>query len=136
MEDVELSGTTCALALQSDEYGQGPVSRPAHAIANAAESLSTVPVIGPYALATSYGMRALGKIASIFGFTNTPVVDNYSPMAPMTAPALASSEVGFPIEKLALDPKTELSIDPRIAGCDPEDPLVISKFVQRESYLL
>jgi len=136
MEDVELSATTCSLSLQSrDEYGTGPISQPAHAMANAATRLATIPAIAPFALASSYGLRAFGKIASLFGFTNTPVISNVAPYAPMPVPNLATSEVGYPVDKLTLDPKTELSIDPTICGDQADDTLRIAHIVQRESFI-
>lgn len=135
MEDVVIAGPTLAPALQADEYGVGPVSRPASAIANAARRLGDVPVIGKFATATSIGASAVSKIASLFGFTDVPVISDTEPMRNSPFPQLASSQIGYPVEKLALDPKNELSIDPAIAGLNDTDELAIATFAQRESYL-
>ena len=48
---------------------------------------------------------------------------------------MAASDIGAPIEKLTIDSKNELSIDPKIAGVNVEDELMISSFVQRESFI-
>jgi len=141
-EDVKLSGPSIGLATQcdeyeeqADEYGNGVVSTPASAIASAAKWFEKIPIIGRFATATRIGASAVSSIASLFGFTNVPVVADTHPFRPEAFPKFASTEIGFPIEKLTLDPKNELSVDPSIIGLDPTDEMVISHLVQRESYL-
>jgi hypothetical protein len=149
-EDVELAGPTVALAVQSkpkrkqsnkpkmkDEYADsGVVSKPASAIAHAAGLLSEIPVIGPFATATQYAANAVSDIASLFGFTNTPVIDDIQQTQLTPFPNLASTDIGMPVDKLTLDAKNELSIDPSIGGVASEDELLISHLVQRESFIL
>jgi len=136
IENLELVGASTGYAAQSDEYGEGCVSKPASWVANIAGKLESMPVIGTFATATRIGASAIGKIASLFGFTNVPVIEDSKPLRPEAFPKLATSEIGFPIEKLTLDPKNELSVDPRIVGLpDGHDEMLISSIVQRESYL-
>lgn len=136
LTDVELMGSTINLALQGkDEYGEGPVSKPASAIANVASYLTKVPIIGAFARATQIGATAVGSIAQIFGYTNVPVIDDVHAYHPMNAPMLASGHIGTPVQKLTLDPKQELSLDPRLHGLPPKDELAISHIVQRESFI-
>ncbi len=135
MEDVVLAGPTLAPVLQGDEYGVGPVSAPASAVAAVAKKLVDVPVIGKFAKATEIGASAVSTVAKLFGFTNVPVIAEAQPMRNAPFPSLASAEIGYPSEKLALDPKNELSIDPAIAGCSSDDELAISNFATRESFL-
>lgn len=140
-EDVRLCGPTIKPALQSevegekDEYGQGVVSAPASAIATAAGWLENVPVIGRFATATRMGASAISNIASLFGFTNVPVIDDVKPYKNLVFHSLASTQIGEPVEKLTLDPKNELSIDPAISGLDANDELNIESLVTRDSYL-
>jgi len=136
-ENIEVAGPTVALAVQSkDEYqDDGVVSKPASAIARATSMLSSVPVIGPFATATSHAAEAVSKIASLFGYTNTPVIDDIHQFQPTPFPNLASTDIGMPIDKLTLDAKNELSIDPSIAGSTPEDELIISNFCAREAWI-
>lgn len=134
-EDVKLSGPSVGLATQSDEYGKGVVSQAASAIAATASTLTRVPFIGRFATATTIGAKALSGIASLFGFTNVPVIEDTRPFRPEPFPKFASSEIGYPVEKLTLDPKNELTLDSGVAGIPAEDQLVISHLVQRESYL-
>jgi len=136
-EDIEVAGPTPSLAVQGkDEYSHdGVVSRPASAIARAAGKLSSLPVIGEFATATSYAAGAVADIAALFGYTNVPVIDDVHAFKPKAFPNLAATDIGTPIEKLTLDSKNELSIDPKIAGANVDDELMISSFVSRESYI-
>nr|ULG00069.1 MAG: hypothetical protein 2 [Locarnavirus sp.] len=137
-EEVELSGATVGLALQSqpvDEYGSGPISKPATTVAQMAARMKDIPVIGKFATATEIGARAVAGIATLFGYTNVPVINNILPFKPCAFPALASPEIGFPVEKLTLDPKNELTIDPSAVGAPPGDPLAIKSLVERESFI-
>ncbi len=135
MEDVDLSGASTGYALQSDEYGEGPVSKPASWVAKAATYFEGIPVIGTFATATRIGAGAISSIARLFGFTNVPVIADTEPFRPEAFPKIASTEVGFPIEKLSMDPKSELSIDPRIVCGNGEDEMMINHFAKRESFL-
>jgi len=159
-EDVELQGYTMALAAQSnevleyaddrvdvassqvidtlptkkDEYGEGIISRPASVVAAVAALLKGLPVIGPYATATEIGASAIAGVAQIFGYTNTPVLDDTKPLRPSAFPQMASTELGFPVEKLSVDPKNELAIGSCASGVPMEDELTIAAFTRRQSY--
>lgn len=133
--DVELMGTTSKLALQADEYGKGSVSGPASAVASVAGMLTKVPIIGPFARVTQIGASAISGIASIFGFTNPPVIEDVKPIYQMSAPHLATSEISVPYQKLALDPKTELTIDPTPFSLPNIDELSINHLKKKESFV-
>lgn len=141
-ENVKLSGPSVSLAtqadvmqVQADEYGQGPISQAASAVASVAESMKRIPFIGRFATATQIGASAVGKIAHMFGYTNVPVIADSQPYRPEPFPKFASSDIGFPVEKLTLDPKNELTLDNTTVGAAADDELAIAKLVQRESYL-
>lgn len=138
-EDVELSGSTLALALQSkpmpDEYGNGPISGPSSTIAKMANLAKNIPYIGKFATATEIGAKAISGIATLFGFTNVPVIDNVMPYQNRAFQSLATTEIGFPNEKLTLLAKNELTVDPSVVGAPSEDPLAIENLVKRESYI-
>ncbi len=135
MEDVVLSGSTAELSLQGRDEYDGVISRPASAIANIASKLDSVPVIGKFARATTIGASAIADIASMFGFTNVPNISNVDGYCPMPQPHLSTSEISTPIQKLSLDPKQELSIDPSLHGLDPIDEMNISHIVSQKSAL-
>jgi hypothetical protein len=137
--DVVLSGPSVGLALQDgaiDEYSMdGPISKPASAIANIAARLGDIPVIGKFATATQIGFNAVGHIAKLFGFTNVPVIKDQKGVQPRALPPIASTDIGYPFEKLTVDSKNELTIDHRAVGLSADDELPIASIVQRESYL-
>lgn len=134
-EDVTISGPSIGLAMQGDEYGQGIVSRPASAIAGVASLLKGVPIIGKFMTATQMGATAVAGIAKLFGYTNVPVISDTEPYRPSPFPQFSSPEIGYPIEKLTLDAKNELCIDPTAIGLDGADELAIDSIIQRESYV-
>lgn len=139
-EDVKLSGPSAGLAtqswvVQSDEYGQGFVSGPASAVSKAASYLEGIPFIGRFATATRMGASAVSSIASLFGWTNVPVIADTMPFRPEPFPQLATTQIGYPFQKLTLDPKNELSIDPTLTGLTNEDELVITSLCKKPSYL-
>lgn len=134
-EDVSISGPTVKLAVQSGEDEYGEISGPASAVANVAGLLEEVPIIGPYATATRMVASTVGSVAKFFGFTNVPVIDDVHSFTPTPFPQFASPEIGTQIEKLTLDPKNELTIDPCSVGIDVGDELLITNFTSREAYL-
>lgn len=143
MENVELSGNTVTLALQAkkqivkDEYAQdGVISKPATSLAHWASYLLNVPIIGPYAKATQIGASAVASVAGLFGWSKVPVIEDVKPVKPLFFHDLASAHLSGPTSKVTLDPKSELSVDPRIVyGSDGADELSISNLVQKDSFL-
>lgn len=132
-EDVRLAGLTNNLALQSDEY-EGPISGPASSVAKFSKSLSGVPIIGKFATATSIGANAVASIARLFGFTNVPTLASQHPVRNDPFFNISSSDLSAPMDKLTLDAKNELTIDPRVIGLSPRDELAISNIATRESF--
>lgn len=119
----------------SDEYGQGIISKPAAAIAKAANALSTLPVIGPYMTATQIGANAVGRVASMFGYSRPNIITDIQLYKPMPAGNLANTDAADGAMKLTLDSKAELTVDSRTVGLDGTDEMGILDYVKRESYL-
>lgn len=134
-ENVVLSGPTTGLVMQSDEYSDKPISSVATAISKAAGALSGLPMIGKFMTATQIGARTVASVAASLGFSNPPVIDNAMPVKIQGLPQLASPEISYPIEKLTIDPKNELTVDPSCVGIPPNDELSIQHLVGKESYL-
>jgi hypothetical protein len=145
--NVKLSGPTYKLSIQSgkprpirtsgkkekkDEYS---ISGVATAVANFSGSLVPMPIISPFARATQIGANAVASIASMFGFSKVPVLDAPAPMRNMPLGHFATSEVGVPSMKLSMDPKNELTIDPRTVGLPGGDELSICSMVCREAFI-
>lgn len=135
-ENVHIGGPSLGLALQSDEYEEnGPISGPASTVARIAGMVKGIPIIGKFATATEMGAKAVSGIAKLFGFTNVPVIAEAQPFRPTPFPQLANPEIGYPTEKLTLDSKNELTIDPTAVGLPPQDELAIEYFATKQTYL-
>jgi hypothetical protein len=122
---------------ESDEYGKGPISTTATAVASIASGLQDVPILGPFARATQIGASAVGAIASIFGFSRPAIISDPSFMRPRGVGFLSYTEGGDNTEKLTLDPKNEVFIDPSVTGIGGnKDDMHLDTILKRESMLL
>ncbi|UCR92469.1 MAG: capsid protein [Apis picorna-like virus 1] len=139
--NVKLTGATSKLSVQSkrmpkaSEWGDRPVSKTATVIADMARQAVGVPVIGPFAKVTELGATAVSKIAALFGYSNPPVIENVMPMKNLPFHSLASAGLSEPTSQLVLDPKNELSIDPRTVDLSGIDELDVSYIAQKEMLL-
>jgi hypothetical protein len=118
----------------SDEHEQNVISRPATNVARIAGTLSDVPVIGPYAKATQIGANAIAETAKIFGLS-APNELNYAIFEPRAKHSIAVTDTKQSANKVTVDSKQELTIDPRTTGIRPDDELPIASIAGRESYL-
>lgn len=118
-----------------DEYGQGIISKPASAIANAAGMLATIPAIAPYARATQMVSEKVGQIAMLFGYSRPPVVTDILLQKPSPTGNLANVDAADAVNRLTLDSKQELTIDSRTVGLDGVDQMSLKSIQSRESYL-
>lgn len=134
-EDVVLSGPTNLPVLQSEFHHDGQISGPASSVAAAAGKLSKVPIIGPYAKATSDMASKLGSVASYFGFTNVPNVEDVRPMKQVPF-SLASTDISEPVAKLSLQAKAETSVGAEQHGGPSADELALNSFCKRSSFLV
>lgn len=118
-----------------DEYGTGPISRPAAIVAKAAGALSNIPGIGVYARATQMAANAVSGIASMFGYSRPIELADIQPYKPTLVGNMANTNVPDTSNKLTLDVKQELTVDPRVMGLGSTDEMTISSIAQRESFL-
>lgn len=114
-----------------DEYGDRPVSTAMSVASGVAKSLSTVPQLGPYAMATSTALASLGTAARWFGYTNPPIISDTHSTALNYMPNFASPEISSQYDKISLDPKCEVTVDSRTVGLDGVDHMAISHLVSR-----
>jgi hypothetical protein len=119
----------------SDEYNDGPVSSVSTAVASAAGKLSKVPVIGKFARATEIGAGSMASIARLFGFSAPPMVEPPQRYTPRNHGRLANTQGEDASFTLALDPKQEITVDPRTVGVKAEDEMAIKHIVTREQFL-
>lgn len=114
---------------------KGFISGPATAVAKAARAMSSVPYIKPYAQATDIAATATASVAKMFGYCRPVLTKDPEPFKPKPTSSLALTNVGDGVNKLTVDDKQELSIDPRISGLGGMDALNIKEIAKRESYL-
>lgn len=142
-EDVSMSVLTSndptTLTPQSGEIEEanktGMISEPASTVAKVAMSLSAIPVIRPFALATSMAAETVGSIAKLFGYSRPQITKSPEPFVPRIMGNLANVNVPDTCTKLTVDHAQELTVDPRIAGICGDDPLAIKSIACRESYI-
>lgn len=117
-----------------DEHNENVISRPASNVARYAGALANVPGIGPFAKATEIGAGAIASIAKIFGYSSPTNLD-YSVMVPSPRSSLAVVDTKYPTNKLSVDSKQEITLDPATTGIAPTDELPIASIAGRESFL-
>ncbi|APJ38008.1 polyprotein [Bivalve RNA virus G3] len=139
MSDVQLgapTGTVITIGTESemDERKRGPVEKVATRASEIAYQLTSVPVIAPFARASAMALEGVGALSSLFGFS-VPTMEN-EPIRTKPQPYQNGSHViGYDTGKrITLDPKQELSIDPRVVQID-EDDMSLSAICSRESLL-
>lgn len=113
----------------------GPVQKAASAIGRVATALKTVPVIGPWATAASVAMGAVSSIAKIFGWSRPNDLTATVSMKPIYNAPFAPTDAEDYSQKLTVDSKNELSVDPAICGYDNGDELTVASFTERETYI-
>eukprot|EP00916_Digyalum_oweni_P022805 GHVL01037766.1.p1 GENE.GHVL01037766.1~~GHVL01037766.1.p1 ORF type:complete len:1142 (-),score=132.77 GHVL01037766.1:176-3601(-) len=122
-------------AMNSDEYGQGIISKPAATTALVAGFLKSLPYIGPFAKSTEMVATAVAGIARIFGYSRPNVITDIQLYKPLPFGNLANVDACDAAMKLSMDTKTELTIDSRTVGLDGSDQMGITDIVCRESFL-
>lgn len=133
-EDIKLHAPTMAAPLQSDEFEYKP-SQIASSVSKAAGNLSKIPVIGPYMKATSAVTSTFSKFAASLGFTNVPNIDKVAALRPTPFPHNSTCDISVYTDRAAVDPKNEVSIDPRTVGLDGTDELSVKYIAQREAWI-
>nr|ULG00032.1 MAG: hypothetical protein 2 [Marnaviridae sp.] len=133
-EDIKLHAPTMAAPLQADEFDSKP-SQIASSVSKAAGNLSRIPIIGPYMKATSVVSSTFSKFASSLGFTNVPNIDKVSALRPTPFPHNSTCDISVYTDRAAVDPKNEVSIDPRTVGLDGTDEMSVKYIAQREAWI-
>jgi len=140
LEDVELSVPTSVNPLSivpqsSDEYGDRPASSIASAISKAAGRMENIPSIGPYMRSTAMVAGVAADVAKHFGYSRPVETDPPKGMKPQFCGVLANTNVPDTSNKLSMDVKQELTIDPRVVGLADKDELNIKHLAMKESFL-
>lgn len=140
MEDVELGAPTAtqlAITTESgewDEKEQGPVEKVATNVLDVSKALMTIPGIAPFATASSIAASAVKNIAALFGWSKPIMTNPYLQMKNQPFSNGAQTIGNETAKKISLDPKQELTVDPRVLGTDKDD-MIISRISSRKSYI-
>jgi hypothetical protein len=119
---------------KSEFTTDGLISKPASAIAKAANCLTMVPYIGPYAKATSMISSKIGEVARIFGYSRPQILKDPDVVVPRYFGNTVNSDAPENVVKLSLDSKNELSIDTRTMGLGGADELTINSITSRPTF--
>jgi len=128
-EDITLS-TPVPILFQSEstKASKGPISSVATVVARAANTLSSLPVIGPFAKAVEIGSSAVSSIAKIFGFSRPLDTDQHTTVGQTWG---AVSIVNDQSRPLTLDPHQGVAINPDLWNTTV-DPFAYSEIIGRE----
>jgi hypothetical protein len=125
--------------MSKEEQGEykkdGIISAPASTVKEIADYFTAIPVIGPFAKATSIGAGAISGIAKLFGYAKPPILTDTVFVRPQNIGNLANTSGSDPIQKLSLDPKQELTIDPGTVGLTPDDQMAFGYITKREAFI-
>jgi len=137
--DMKLSVPTSMPALglvaqSADEYGKGIISKTATAVAKAMHELRDIPIISPYARATTMLMNMTSTVASTLGFSRPAILSEITPVRQLYFGNLANADAPDMIYKNSVDSKQELTVDPRTVGLDGKDQMSISHINSVESW--
>lgn len=142
MTDVELGTTTAtqvgitteSLVLKGDERETGPVERFSSAMATASSYVSFIPTLGPLSRASQMMFTGMSKMAAILGWSKPVIISN--PKFVKNEPFRNGAQLigGETLKRITLDPKQELTIDPKALG-GTEDEMTIRHISSRVSYL-
>jgi len=144
MDNVELGvGTGTQLVLTTESYMEtegmgredekGPVERMASRVYDVSNALMSVPIIRPFATATSLAAGALRDIATIFGWSS-PIKNTNDVVRVKNEPYQNGAyTIGFQTsKKICLDPQQELAVNPALCG-GHEDEMTFAHIAGRNS---
>jgi len=139
LEEVELGPPSASVIVvttqgDNDERVVGPVERVSSSMYSIAYALRSIPTIGPFAHASSIVLRGLRDLSAHFGWSVPTVIDRPMRVRPepfQNAANVIGNDTGH---RITLDPKQEISVDPRRCGTDSDD-LVISTLARKDGIL-
>ncbi len=126
----------------SDRVEAATGSRPSDYLRDASNAAKVVAKTGSamgydmsYITAAANVGSIAGTVAAGYGYTDVPITDPVQPFKDLPFHAFSSAEISSPLDKLTLDPKNQLAIDPSTTGGTSVDELTIDALCRRESYI-
>jgi len=119
-----------------DEYSpkHNPVATIASAVSNEASKLSSVPILGEAAKATSIAASGAARVFKFLGMSKPADITDPSKTYVVTGDNWTHAMGSSSAVKMTLDPKQELSIH-ALGGDSTVDPMSIKNICARESFL-
>jgi hypothetical protein len=126
------TGTHMQVTTESDERKTGPVEKMSSAAAAALQKITTVPIVGPYAKASSIALSSLSDISALFGWSK-PILSAPTERVRNEPLVNGARGIGDDLSKaITLDPEHELYVDPRVCGTMSDD-MALSAIYTRPS---
>lgn len=141
VENIQLTSPTSVaidgLSPQAgDEFGEGPISRPANIISKVAGALESVPAISPLAMATQMAAKGVGNLAASFGYSRPRNIKSIDSVRVWQTGDLAMTDTDVTNNSLALVAKQEVTLDPRTVGLGDADELDFKYLSSKESFFV
>lgn len=131
MDNAELgTNTATQLDIQTesmrDERMTGPVEHLASSAQEISNALVSAPYVGIYAKASSVIFGALRMVASHFGWSKPTMIN--APSRVKNEPFQnGANTIGYDTnQRLVLDPRQEVTVDPRVVGISEDDMAICS----------
>lgn len=118
---------------QSDEYEKPSVI--ASTLSRYSNMLSKVPYIGPYARASSMVLGYASGVLEMFGLSRPKETHPITEIRHNPVGRIATTTGIEAVGLLTLDPKQEVTIDPRVVGVSSTDEMALIPLAKRESYI-
>ncbi|APG76685.1 hypothetical protein [Beihai picorna-like virus 60] len=140
MENAEFgtsTGTQLVVLTESDmkdERETGPVEKLCSGVSAVSKALQNVPVIAPFAKASSMVADGVGMLAAHYGWSKPVIIDEAMIMKNEPFQNAAVCIGTDTTKRIVYDPKQEVSVDVKHAGID-DDELTIAGLCARPSYL-
>jgi len=140
VENIHLTSPTSVDAAglvpqAGDEFGDGPISRPANIISKVAGVLESVPAIAPLAMATQMAAKGVGSVAASMGYSRPRNIKSIDSVRVWQTGDLALSDTNVTNNSLSMFAKNEVTLDPRTAGLGDADELDFSYLAAKESFM-
>lgn len=119
----------------NEDAPNGLVSSISSAFASATGQLKGVPVIGSYMSSATDFLNKTTKTARIWGYSRPAIKTDPGYFRSNNVSAIAPTSGNETVEKLTLDPKQGLTIDPSAHGLPPADSMSIEFITRHWSYI-
>lgn len=134
LEDVELDGTIPTNVIYQSEY-KGVISEPASIFADAASTLSKIPVLAPLTRPVEHASKMLAQFSKALGFSKPIQLEPPAPYFNNPDHNMAVSTYLDSCQKLTIDPKQSVTVGTGMFDNSMGDNLAFGNFFKKEAYV-